>query len=257
MISMNEIDRVTGATVYTSDGDKIGSANQVYLDDTTGAPQWVTVNTGLFGASESFVPLSEAVLRDDRLEVPFDKKMVKDAPRLGESGHLSQQEEHELYRYYGLSGPTGTDDGSVGTSDTAGHDTSGPSTDDAMTRSEEHLEVGTQERETGRARLRKYVTTETETVDVPVRREEVRLEREPITEGDAGAAQDGPVISEEEHEVVLHEERPVVTTEAVPVERVRMEKESVTDTETVSGDVRKEHIDLDDTETAKGNRVER
>ncbi|MGJ7442143.1 DUF2382 domain-containing protein [Aquipuribacter sp. MA13-6] len=266
MITTNEIDRVTGTTIYTNDGDKIGSANQVYLDDATGEPQWVTVNTGLFGTSESFVPLSEAVLRDDRLEVPFDKKTVKDAPRLGESGHLSPAEEDELYRHYGLADAVGVGNGQVGmgTVDArdagtrgAGHDTSGPSTDDAMTRSEEHLEVGTQERETGRARLRKYVTTETETVQVPVKREEVRLEREPITGANAGDAHDGPAISEEEHEVVLHEERPVVTTEAVPVERVRAEKETVVDTETVSGEVRKEHIDLDDTASTTGDRAQR
>lgn len=261
MISTNEISRISGTTVYTNDGDKIGSAGQVYLDDATGQPQWVTVNTGFFGTSESFVPLSEATLSDDRLVVPFEKKMVKDAPRLGDNGHLSPTDEDELYRYYGLSG-TGT----VGTDrdladDTltrgeyasrgAGHDTSGPDTDDAMTRSEERLNVGTESQETGRARLRKYVTTEHQTVDVPVTKEEVRLEREPVTAENAGRAKSGPAISEEEHEVTLHEERPVVTTEAVPVERVRMEKDTVTDTETVEGDVRKEHIDLDEAESAR------
>lgn len=273
MINSNEIDRVTGSTIYTNDGDKIGSANQVYLDDATGQPQWVTVNTGLFGTSESFVPLDDAVLRDNRLEVPFDKKKVKDAPRLGESGHLSPQEEDELYRYYGIGGTsttgqvgdvsdrtdydtTGRDSVATGTNTNVGHDTSGPSTDNAMTRSEEHLEVGTQTREAGRARLRKYVTSETETAQVAVSREEVRLEREPITDGNMGAAHDGPAISEEEHEVVLHEEVPVVATEAVPVERVSLGTEAVTETETVSADVRKEHIELDD-DTTTGNRNKR
>ncbi len=110
-----------------------------------------------------------------------------------------------------------------------GHDTSGPTTDNAMTRSEEQLHVGTETRESGRARLRKYVVTEQETVTVPVQREEVRIEREPITDANRGEALDGPAISEEEHEVVLHEERPVVEKEAVPVERVRLDKETVTE----------------------------
>ena len=128
---------------------------------------------------------------------------------------------------------------------TVGHDTSGPTTDDAMTRSEERLNVGTQTAEAGRARLRKYVVTENVTQTVPVQREEVRVEREPITDANVGDATSGPDISEEEHEVVLREERPVVEKEAVPVERVRLDTETVTDEVTVSEDVRKEQIDTD------------
>ena len=114
-----------------------------------------------------------------------------------------------------------------------------------MTLSEERVEVGTQKREAGRARLRKYVVTENVTQTVPVQREEVRLEREPITEANRGAAESGPEISEEEHEVVLHEERPVVEKEAVPVERVRLDTETVTDDVTVNEEVRKEKVDTD------------
>ena len=114
-----------------------------------------------------------------------------------------------------------------------------------MTRSEERLQVGTQSREAGRARLRKYVVTENVTQTVPVSHEEVRIEREPITDANVGDATSGPAISEEEHEVVLHEERPVVAKETVPVERVRLDKETVTEQETVSEDVRKEQIDTD------------
>ena len=114
-----------------------------------------------------------------------------------------------------------------------------------MTLSEERVEVGTQKREAGRARLRKYVVTENVTQTVPVQREEVRLEREPITEANRGAAESGPEISEEEHEVVLHEERPVVEKEAVPVERVRLDTETVTDDVTVNEEVRKEKLDAD------------
>ena len=128
---------------------------------------------------------------------------------------------------------------------TVGHDTSGPTTDDAMTRSEEHLNVGTQRVEAGRARLRKYVVTENVTQTVPVSHEEVVLEREPITDANVGSALDGPAISEEEHEVVLHAERPVVAKEAVPVERVRLDTETVTEQQTVSDTVRKEQIELD------------
>jgi len=126
-----------------------------------------------------------------------------------------------------------------------GHDTSGPTTDQATTRSEEQLKVGTEQVETGRARLRKHVVTEQQTVTVPVSREEVRVEREPITDANRDQAVAGPDISEEEHEVVLTEERPVVQKEAVPVERVKLAKESVTEDHQVSEQVRKEQIETE------------
>src|SRR3954451_17904454 len=109
MISENQIDDVQRATVYDSSGDKIGKAGQVYLDDSTGTPSWITVNTGLFGTSESFVPLENARFTGDRLEVAYEKVKVKDAPRVAADGHLEVSEEVELYRYYGLSdaGDTG------------------------------------------------------------------------------------------------------------------------------------------------------
>jgi len=132
---------------------------------------------------------------------------------------------------------------------TVGYDRSGPTTDDAMTRSEEQLTVGTARHESGRARLRKYVTTETVTQTVPVSHEEVTLHREPITDANIDAATSGPAISEEEHEVVLHAQTPVVQKEAVAVERVRLDKETVTEQQTVSEELRKEQIELDDPTT--------
>ncbi|GAA1839962.1 YsnF/AvaK domain-containing protein [Microlunatus capsulatus] len=308
----------SGGNVVSTDGGKIGGIGQIYLDDATGDPTWVTAKTGLFGTKESFVPLEGARVDGDDVVVGYDKSKVTDAPRVDPDGNLSPEEEDQLYAYYGLgSGSTGAGyaDSTSGTqsgtgtetgiasgyvenasdadySETAttggtgagtgfaagtgtttgtdrdddlgtttatdrdldddrtrgavGHDTSGPTTDEAMTRSEEQVTVGTTQRETGRARLRKYVVTENVTQTVPVSHEEVRLEREPITEGNRGEAYDGPAISEEEHEVVLHAEQPVVQKEAVPVERVRLDKETVTDTETVSEDVRKEQIELED-----------
>ena len=126
-----------------------------------------------------------------------------------------------------------------------------------MTRSEEELRVGTAERESGRVRLKKYVVEDEVTQTVPVRREEVRLEREPITDGNVGAATDGPAISEEEHEVVLHEEEPVVEKQAVPKERVRLDKEAHTEERQVSDTVRKEEIEVDDARGARAGRERR
>jgi uncharacterized protein (TIGR02271 family) len=265
MIDTGSVNQVIGKDVYDTSGEKIGSASEVYLDDESGQPEWVTVRTGLFGTKESFVPIREASLTGDGVRVQVTKSQVKDAPKIDTDGHLSPQEEQELYRYYGLGAGTQTTTtettdttettGLAGTgrddvAGTVGRDTSGPTTDNAMTRSEEHLNVGTRTEEVGRARLRKYVVTENATQTVPVSREEVRVEREPITDANVGNALDGPAISEEEHEVTLTAERPVVEKEAVPVERVRLDKETVTDQETVSADLRKEQIELDADGTA-------
>ncbi len=264
MLTQNDIQKVMGADVYETDGTKIGSAADIYLDARTGDPEWVAVKTGLFGTKQSFVPLDRATLEGDRIIVAFSKAQVKDAPRIDPDGRLSPAEEDELYRYYGLSSTDGDLDRNTDTTtrqsspgpqnttgtafDTRGDrgDTSGPDTDNAMTRSEERLVTDTRTEEAGRARLRKYVVTEQQEVRVPVSREEVRLEREPITDANRGSALDGPDISEEEHEVTLRSERPVVDTETVPVERVRLGKETVTDEERVQGEVRKEQIDFDD-----------
>jgi uncharacterized protein (TIGR02271 family) len=273
-VNQNDVAALSGATVRTRGGDKIGKVAQVWLDDQSGQPEWVTVRTGLFGTKESFVPLAAGSIEGEDLVVDATKDQVTGAPQLDDDGHLSPEGEEQLYNYYGLSTSsaasgyetdTTTTDASYATGGTetsgtsyetgqagtgerydTGQDTSGPNTDEAMTRSEEHLRAGTENVETGRAKLRKYVVTDTEQVQVPVSHEEVRVEREPITDANAGEAYDGPAISEEEHEVTLRAERPVVGTEAVPVERVRVGKETVTDTETVSGEVRKEEIEVDD-----------
>ena len=238
----------SGGNVVGADGQKIGSIGQVYVDDSTGEPSFVTVKTGLFGTAESFVPLQDATVTGSDIRVAYNKTEVKDAPRVDPDEGITPEEEQRLYAHYGISSPRGHTSGTerTGPSDTGDYGTSSnDTTDDAMTRSEERLKVGTRKEEAGRARLRKYVVTENVTQTVPVSREEVRVEREPITDKNVGAARSGPNISEEEHEVILHQERPIVEKEAVPVERVRLGTETVTDQETVSEDVRKEQIDTD------------
>jgi uncharacterized protein (TIGR02271 family) len=245
--------RFRGQDLIDADGDKIGKVEEIYLDAETNEPEWALVNTGLFGTKSTFVPLRDATEVDGELRVRFDKATVKDAPRIDTDGQLSQREEGELYRHYGIEYSESRSDtrfsggrapaGRTGRGG-VGDDVSGRETDDAMTRSEEELRVGKAERETGRARLRKYVVTDEVEETVPVRREQVRVEREPITDANAGDAMDGPAISEEEHEVVLHEEEVVVDKRAVPKERVRMDKDTVTEERQVSEQVRKEQIDM-------------
>lgn len=198
-------------TAVDPEGNKIGSVGQVYLDDRSGEANWISVNTGLFGMKEHFAPVFGSTVRgEDELVLPFNKDVVKNSPDIDDPNHLSVAEQEHLHRYYqqymggdAAGGPdvsssvddSGADRKSVSDSGlrTEGHDTSGPTTDEAMPRSEEH-------------------------------------------------------------EVVLHAERPVVTTEAVAVERVRVGTETPSETESVSGSDGKEQIDLDD-ETAAGKKV--
>ncbi|MEU9352054.1 PRC and DUF2382 domain-containing protein [Streptomyces griseoloalbus] len=318
MITREEISILLDHPVYDGDGNKIGDAKHVFLDDASGRPEWVTVKTGLFGSNESFIPIRDAALVQDHLEVPYRRDKVKGAPNvdIDAGGHLSVDEEHRLYDYYGIDWNTvlsepgerdqGPGMGTAGTAGTAGaagaagaagmagrrEDTTraagapgtagkagmagrpgtagtagaagrpgtagtagttgrrgeartGARGDDAMTRSEEQMHVGVERHESGRARLRKYVVTEEVQQTVPLRHEEVRVEREPITDANRGDAMSGPDISEDEYEVTLHEERPVVQTEAVPVERVRLTTEEKTTDETVRGRVRKERIEAE------------
>jgi uncharacterized protein (TIGR02271 family) len=249
MLTEQNAREVIGTTAYGADDDKIGKVGQLFLDDQTGRPEFVTVNTGLFGNNETFIPVSDATFNGGRLTLPFDKDTIKGAPSVdAEGGHLDESEEQRLYEYYGMSYGTGGTEGLADTGRTgtdAGYDTSGPTTDDAMTRSEEQVRVGTTQQEAGRVRLRKYVTTEQETHTVPVRKEKAVIEREPVTDANVGAATSGPDLSEEEHEIVLNEERVQVEKTVTPVERVRLGSETVTDQETVTEDVRKEHIEAE------------
>jgi uncharacterized protein (TIGR02271 family) len=231
------------------DGEKIGSVNEIYEDASTGKPEWALVTSGFFGTRSHFVPLAGAQLAGDEIRVRVSKDQVKGAPSIDAEGRLSEQEERQLFEYYGVpyteegSVTAEAAPGSASANGDAGQDTSGPNTDDAMTRSEEELRIGKAQQETGRVRLRKYVVTEQVQTTVPVQREEVRVEREPITDANRDQALDGPEISEEEHEVVLHEEVPVVDKQTVPKERVSLQKDTVTEDQEVSEEVRKERIE--------------
>ncbi|MCF7548230.1 PRC and DUF2382 domain-containing protein [Pseudonocardia sp. WMMC193] len=231
-----------GRQAYDTRGEKIGKIGQVYVDDRNGTPTWATVHTGLFGTKESFVPLQGADVKGGDVALPVAKEQVKDAPHVGEANeHLDAREEQALLRHYNVGADGETHAASHGTADRGDRRTD--DRDAAVTRSEERLRVGTETEETGRVRLRKYVVTEEQKVTVPVSHEEVRLEREPIRDGERAT---GAAIGEQEQEVTLHAERPVVDKTTEAVERVRLGTDTVTEDETVSDTVRKERVEIDD-----------
>ncbi|OON82543.1 DUF2382 domain-containing protein [Streptomyces tsukubensis] len=276
---------LNGLDVYDVDGAKIGGVGQVYLDDRTGKPEWLTVKTGLFGMKETFVPVKGAEHSGDGLHIPYSKETVKDAPRLEADEHLDADQERELYSHYGLTragdtqaagvkdgpadtsartGPAATTGtvGMAGEREAAGMAGAGMAgagaparsadygrtgrggSGEEMVRSEEEMHIGKEEQEVGRARLRKVVETEHVSTTVPLSHEEVHVVREPISADDR-TSRTAP-IGESETEVVLHAEQAVVSKESVPVERVRLETERVTEQQEVASDVRKEKIEYDD-----------
>ena len=256
---MTEAYQWEGRELVDRDGEKVGTIEALYSAEEARTPAWAAVRTGLFGTKLTFVPVGAAQPSGEHVRVPFAKDHIKDAPRVEPEGELAVDEEAELYRHYGMEywdapaepglpqGGAATPGSEPATSGRGpvGQDVSGPTTDEAMTRSEEEVRIGTARRERGRARLRKYIVTEQVRQTVPVQREEIRIEREPITDENVDAAMAGPEISTEEHEVVLHEEVPVVEKRVVPKERVRMDKETRVEEEQVSEEVRKERIEAE------------
>ena len=279
MADFNRIEDLANATAYDVDGDKVGGVKDVYVNDTTGQPDFVSVNHGLFGGGDSIVPLRGHTLRDGELHLAFPKERIEDAPDLDENGHLTTEDQDAFYRHYGLentqdvttyetgnrfaeTGAAGAGAaGAAGAGYAAGERRDVETDVDAerrefadtdrrdvadngeIIRSEEQLNVSKDRVETGQVRLRKYVVNETETVEVPVEREEVRVVREPITDADR-ANYDGN-IGEQEASVTLSEDRVNVSKESVPVEKVSLEKDTVRDTERVSEEVRKERFETD------------
>ncbi len=252
------LERLDGQPVIGSDGSKIGTVEDIYFDQDTREPEWALVKTGMFGSKTTFVPITNATVEGDELRVPFSKDQVKGAPNLEDDGELSQDEEAMLAQHYGMSyseapSDTGLPQGGgqpvqgeqEAQTAPVGRDTSGPTTDEAMTRSEEELRVGKVRRPSGLVRLRKHIVEEQVSQTVPVEREQVRVEREPITDANMGKAMDGPALSEEEHELTLTEEQVVVDKEVVPKERIRLDKDVVVEEQQVSETVSREEIEVD------------
>ena len=247
MLSEREVSAAVGSTAYGTEGDKLGTVEAFFVDDRTGAPSWVAVSTGLFGTRHSIVPAVDATFAEGALRVPVTAEAVKSAPSMA-GDHLDPAEEEALRRHYG-----------VGVADTGVADADGTrppvptpaASDGAMTRSEEQLRVGTERVATTRARLVKYIVTEDVQITVPIRREEIRVEEVPLDEpaGDDRPAGESLVPMAPgglPDEIILHTERPVVTVEVVPVERVRLRTEVVQDQETVTEQVTREQIVVDE-----------
>ena len=231
-LTLDRIEQMRGAPVYDRDGDKIGKVEEIFYDEGTSRPEGIGIGTGLLGTKRVLVPVAGASASDEGFTVPYGKDQVKHAPDI-DSDEISEDTEQELYTYYGLDRSVPEPRGEVRDAGT-------------VTRSEEELEVGKRDVDAGRARLRKWVETEPVQMDVDLHRETARVTREPIDEPVSGAE-----IGEDEVEVPLRAEEPMVSKQTVAKERVGLEKDVEVERRTVSDEVRKERVEVE------GDQVER
>jgi uncharacterized protein (TIGR02271 family) len=243
-LTIDRLSEAYGQTVYSSDGEKIGSVEEIFYDEETNQPEWVSVGTGFLGRKTALVPVQGATLEEDGLHARFSKEQIEGAPDVDISGEeITQESEQGLYSHYGLAyserrSESGLPEGAAGGEATRGR--RGTADEAEVVRTEEELKVGKRETEAGRARLRKWVETEPVQEDVELRREQARVTREPVEKRVSGAE-----IGEQEIDVPLRSEEPVVEKETVAKERIGLEKDVETERETVADDVRKERVDVE------------
>ncbi|RPE77629.1 MULTISPECIES: YsnF/AvaK domain-containing protein [unclassified Frondihabitans] len=240
MINPESVPDLPGVPVLDVDGDIIGSVERVFIHQDTGAPLWVSIHTHFDGAPNAFAPLDGARFDDvpgSALHVGLPRTVVEDAPVITSIDTLTTDDVHALRAYYS----------SARAATTTAPPQTGPDLNTVdVVRSEEQLRVSTVSVPKERIRFEKVIVTEEKTVTVTVRREELRIIREPVEAGTDMAVPDGQV-SAADLDIVLHEERIITTTEVVPVERVRVRVTQVTKDLPVTDTVRKERIDLNTT----------
>ena len=234
-LTMDELQSARGLPVYSIDGEKIGSVEEIFVDRDTSEPEWIGLGTGFFGTKRVLVPVEGAAMGEEGVLVPYDKDQVKDTPDI-DSEDVSQETEAELYAHYGLEyserrSDTGLPEGQQPDAGAEGM---------SVTRSEEELAVGKRQTEAGRVRLHKWVETEPVQMDVELKRETARVTREPVDQPVSDAE-----IGEEEVEVQLRAEEAVAEKRTVAKERIGIEKDVETEEATVEADLRKERVEVE------------
>ena len=242
-MTLERLAGMRGAAVYSSDGERIGTVEELFMDEETRQPEWIGIGTGFFGTKRVLVPVTGASTESDGLTVPYSKQQVKDAPDI-DADEISQETEAELYAYYGLENSEQRSDTGLAEGAPADAPTTTPSAprarDAEVVRAEEELAVGKRQVEAGRVRLRKWVETEPVSMDVELQREVAQVERQPIDQPIESAE-----IGEETIEVPLHAERPVVEKQTVAKERVSLDTGVEVETQTVTDELRKERVEVE------------
>jgi uncharacterized protein (TIGR02271 family) len=254
-------DQLFGADVLDSSGNKIGTVDNVWVDDATNDTEFIGVKTGWLMGHTHLIPTAEANFGDGQITVPYDEDQIKNAPSFSADHELSPDEESQVYSYYNIdrqtsTSPTGLPGGSTDTTTSTGTayaDTTGTSYTDTndtytnttdtpeVTLSEEELQVGKRQVQAGTVRLRKVVNTEHQEVPVELNREQVEIERVDVSDTNAPTN----AFQDQEIEVPVMTEEPVVGKETRVTGAVRLNKTVETETRTVGGDVRSEDVEVD------------
>jgi stress response protein YsnF len=252
-MTTQQTEQLIGARVTDGDGKIVGTVQRVFNDDADGRPVWAQVRAGKL---DRFVPLGGSRVTGDGLGVPFDAQKIMSAPDISADRHMSAAQTDVLKRYYGLAVPAQggppnaeTRSGEMQAGETRRGETQRGETQRAETqagvdwliRTEERVDVGTEMLESGRARLHKYVDVEPIEQAVHVFHEEYEVERVPISAEERVSGE----IAEGEREIILHEQRPFLRKEAVPVERVRLVVKRVEEDRTLRDEIRKERIEIE------------
>ena len=226
-----------GREIATSEGMRYGRLDELFVGQQTGEPEFgiVTVpRAGAEGTKRVAVPMHSAALRDDVVVLPFDPARVKAAPEVqADVDSIAPDAGARVRDYFGL----GEDE------PTAPMPPLTPGAETVL--SEEQLDVTTEARAAERVRLRKQVVTEEVTVTVEVRREELVIEREPISRDSVAAADPAAFEDTAETVFVLHAEEPVIGRRVVPVERVKLRRDMVVENVDIREPVRKERADVE------------
>jgi stress response protein YsnF/sporulation protein YlmC with PRC-barrel domain len=254
--TIQELAAAQGRAVVDSDGTRLGDVDAIYYDNETEEPEWIGIATGFIATNRVVVPAQSATVDGDAVRVPYDEATVKAAPTI-DGDEISPELERNLYRHYGLDysereqriedvrseadtevdyaegAPADDYVGEQSVADTA-------ATDASVTRSEEELLVGKREVEAGRVRVRKWVETEPVAVDIDLQHERARVVREDINE-----PVDGADFGDQELEVTLRAEEPMIEKHIVAKERIRLETDVHVETATISDEVRKERVEVE------------
>ena len=240
MTSANPTD-LFGSEVLDGTGTKIGTVDNVWVDDATDQLEFIGVKTGWLFGKTHVIPAEQAQVANGQVTVPYPEEQIKEAPSFAGDAQLSPDEESQIYSYYGMQRSTAPSPTGMGTetppSSPPPRQTEG---DTRMQLSEESLQVGKREVAAGQVRLRKVVKTERQEVPVDLRREEIQVERVPA-QGDTVPEN---AFTEQEVTMTATREEPVVAKEAHVTDEVRIGKDVQTEQQTVSGETRHEEVDV-------------
>jgi uncharacterized protein (TIGR02271 family) len=225
-----DLSRLRGRPAYDANGEPLGNVEEIFYDEETNVPEWVSVNGYL-------VPVRGAGGSEDSLRLAYTRDQIV-ATRPAADDTVSQEHEAELYDHYGFEYSERRSES--GLPESGGSARMDEAEGASVTRSEEELAVGKQTVDAGRVRLRKWVETEPVALDVQLLRETARVSREPIDQPVSGAE-----IGEQEIEVGLRAEEAFVEKQAVAKERITLEKDVETENRTVSDEVRKERVEIE------------